>query len=207
MRAVIDDIVSIFRSDPWIEARREIASANNWRFSQRKAFAGEVPEILGFRLFKGKGARRMTAVLEASTSKGGHFRFYDYLRYNDLKKKKEITVFEFVHPALNFPAFRIQPRRSLSRIRDMFVTSDLMMPTTPDFNARYAVDTADPGTFKDNVNIEFLDMVGDEPGWKYEGKGRALIAYWPGSSLPPDVFRDQVKRFVEMCRTLSVSTS
>lgn len=200
MRAIIDDIASIFRSDPWTEWRREYAGNSGWAFEQRRRFGRDLADYTGFSLFQGKMRFRRLGVMER-TLQGGEIRIYDLVRYTDFKKR-EVTVFEFRHPNVEFPPFTIHPKGTWGKLKGIFIVDDLMMPTTPDFNAHYTINTNDPKDLREDLNIEFLDLVGDEAGWTYEGRGPLMIAYRPGTVLPPDRLPFQIDRFHEMCRLL-----
>ncbi len=202
MFAFLDDILSHLKTDPRTAAMRQIASHNRWRFMARRKMDRQPVELQAFELFKGKGNKRVLSAISLSTSLvEGRFRCYDYQYYGDFKNRL-ITIFEYSNPQLKLSPFSIRPKGRFAAVKEIFLTSELLFATSPDFNKRYEIMPQDKAAIKMDLNEEFLDEVGDEAGWTYEGNGHFLLAYQVGKQLAIPEIEPQIKRFTHTCERL-----
>ncbi len=159
-----------------------------------------------FELFGGQKDKRLTAVLSfESPGIKGKFRVYDYVNYSQVNMKKITTVFEYSNPKKRFSQFSITPKGSFSRFRELFIVPEMLFATTPEFNRRYEINAEDREMIKIDLNEYFLDYVGDEPNWTYEGYHHYIIGYQPGKVIPVSSIEQEIERFVKMCGCLEHS--
>ena len=182
--------------------QKKLARANQWGFAARERFDGDSIALLPFEIFKGKRGKRRIATLKISSPRlKGHFRIYDYLYFGDFGEKAT-TVLEYYDPKLSLSPFSIRPKGTFTSVKEMFITPEMLFATTPEFNERYQIVTNNRKGIKLDLNEEFLDEVGDVPGWVYEGNSNFLIAYQLRKRIPATVVPSEYLRFEQMCERL-----
>jgi len=202
MRAFVSDIISAFKKDPRVIEQRKLAGLNQWGFAARERFDGDSIALLPFEIFKGKRDKRRIATLKISSPRlNGRFRIYDYLYFGDFGEKAT-TVLEYYDPKLRLTPFSIRPKSTLASVKEIFVSPEMLFATTPEFNERYQIVTDDREGIKLDLNEEFLDEVGDVPGWIYEGNSNFFIAYQLRKRIPATLISAEYQRFEEMCERL-----
>ncbi|MEM9921666.1 MAG: hypothetical protein AAF990_26420 [Bacteroidota bacterium] len=198
----MDDIISSFRTDPRAVAQRRLARSYAWKFTARQKMDRQVAVLFEFDLFKGKRGKRLLAVVEGTSKQvAGRFRIYDYHYFGDLGKTST-SVLEYCNPELHLSPFGIWPKGLLNTFKEFFISPELLFATTPEFDERYRIDAEDSAAIKLDLNEDFLDEVGDEAGWIYEGRKDCLIAYQPGKLFPIDHTAPLFERFERMCERL-----
>ena len=202
MRAFLDDFVSGFRKDPRMADLRQLAKARKWNFTSRRNLEKEHPDLQQFSLFDGRRGKRLVGIIRIKDKRLiGKFRIYDYVYFSNFGKRIT-TVFEFDCPKYRLSGFAVGPKKSFSSFRKKDLIPDLFFATTPEFTKNYQISAENPDETKIDLNIHFLDYIGDEPGWTYEGKGQLLIGYQAGNSLEPQEIIPELKRFVKICEQL-----
>ena len=204
MKAFINDIIHTFKPGPRVLSLQKLAKSNHWHFDARRKLNREPDHLLQFELFKGSRGKRLVGVMNFKTSATkGNFRIYDYVYFGDLSTKST-TVLEYTDSRLKLSPFNIRPKGSLSGVKEMFISSSkLILPTTPEFNQHYVINAQNHQAIKLDLNLNFLDEIGDVPDWTYEGQQDYLIAYQFGKLLPPSVIESELKRFIKMCTFLN----
>ncbi len=202
MKAFFDDIISVFKNNPRIASQRTLAQQNNWSFLARRKWSNDAVMFRKFQLFKGPSGKRLLAVIKMNSSiVAGQFRIYDFVYYGNLGNKTT-TVFEYHNPKLKLSPFSIRPKGTLTTLKELFDTTRLLFATTPEFNERYEISATDQEAIKEHLNEDFLDDVGDEAGWIYEGEQDVLIAYQYGKRIPTHDVLSNFKRFERLSERL-----
>ncbi len=202
MKAFFDDILSLVKSDPRQIALRTLAYSRGWRFSRRSRLERQALELSKFELFKGKRGKRCLSMMQMGSRRiEGVFSVYDYVYYGDLKSSAT-TVYQFQHPTLEMALFSIRPKGFLSAVKELFVSPERLFATTPEFDKRYELSTADREALKEQLNEEFLDYVGDQEGWTFEGYGGVLVAYRYGVQIAVENIAEELEHFEKLCERL-----
>lgn len=202
MRAFIDDIGSIFFPAPRVAAMQSLAKQKNWRFSSRQRLDQTSEIVQHFSLLKGKRDKRLLSVITpVSSLVKGQFRIYDYVYFGDYGKKMT-TVLEYHNTALDLPAFSIRPKGVLQTFKEVFVASDVLFEQKTAFNKYYQIRTDDREHLADELNEDFLDLLGRESGWSYEGHGDFLVAYQPNKQLATYHLAAHFSHFENCCERL-----
>jgi hypothetical protein len=201
MKAVFEDFISIFRKDSRLKELSKIANLQNWKFTSRTKPIGTLfQEELD--LFKNKSAQRCIGVLAFNTkSISGSFRIYDLHIYN-LHRTIKTTVFEYHNSDMQLSPFMILPKNKFSAFKELFVNRDFYFATSPEFDRNYVIKSFFSLQIKQELNEDFLDLIGDEAGWTLEGSGAYLIAYKKKLLLPIEELPSQIVRFVKICNGL-----
>ena len=202
MRAFLDDFLSGFGNDPRIAELRQLAKAKKWHFTTRRKLDKESPDLQEFSLFNGKRGKRLVGIIRVKDKRLiGQFRIYDYVYFSDFGKRTT-TVFEYDCPRYRLSSFAIGPKKSFKSFRRKNLVPDFFFATTPEFTKHYQITAANLEEVKIDLNIHFLDHIGDEPGWTYEGKDQLLIGYQSGNSLEPQEILPALKKFSKICEQL-----
>ncbi|MEL6866958.1 MAG: hypothetical protein AAFP19_21210 [Bacteroidota bacterium] len=202
MNAFLDDLVSRFWTNPRILAYRQLAIQQQWRMKARRKFDKDPVVLMDFELFKGNRGKRMAPILIIPAPQlKGNFRIYDFHYFSDLGKKST-TVFEFHRQDFNLPYFRIFPKGMFSSVKELFVSTQLLFATTPEFNQQYEILAPNASAIKQSLNEDFLDLVGDEAGWTHEGKAEVLIAYQDQKTFEVAAIKDTLIQFEKRCERL-----
>jgi hypothetical protein len=202
MRAFIDDISSIFFPAPRVAAMQSLARQENWDFSARQRLDQTSEIVQHFSLLKGKRDKRLLSVIRpASKVVKGQFRIYDYVYFGD-SGKKMTTVLEYHNSALDLPAFSIRPKGVFQTFKEVFIASDVLFESVVTFNKHYQIRSDDREQLADELNEDFLDMLGMESGWSYEGHGDFLIAYQPNKQLAAYHLAAYFSHFERCCERL-----
>jgi hypothetical protein len=222
MRGVIDDIISLFFPSARISAFRSLAKKYGWGFKSRISFKSDPISRYPFNLFQGKKDKRLIGVIVPNNKRVGQYRIYDYNYFGDFGRRTS-TVFEFVkgrsgperRPAnekdirqrikesLDLPAFSIQPKGGFRSIKKIFFKKiEPLIPTTPEFREHYTIATHEPMDLRLALPAEFLDEIGDHPGWTFEGREEVLIAYQLGEQMKPEQVEENFAFFEQLCRYL-----
>ena len=207
MRAFLDDLISSFNTNPRIVEQRQLAKRNRWLFAARRKLETEPEGLKQFRLFQGTRGKRLMAVMVMRSFKlKGVFRVYDYRYFSDFGTRTT-TVFEYQNPRLKLSSFSISPKPALSSFKELFVVPELLFATTPDFNKSYQINAANAKATKKDLNEDFLDLIGDEAGWTFEGKGNYLIAYQLHKRVETADIEANLSRFGYICDRLMFGES
>ena len=202
MRAFVSDIISAFKKDPRVIEQKKLAAMNQWGFAARERFDGDSIAMLPFEVFKGKRDKRRIATLTITSPRlKGKFRIYDYIYFGDFGEKAT-TILEYYDPKLKLTPFSIRPKSKLASVKEIFITPEMLFATTPEFNERYEIITNDQEAIKLDLNEEFLDEVGDVPGWVYEGNANFLITYQQGKRIPSTSITAEYEHFEQTAERL-----
>ena len=202
MKAILDDFISAFRSDPRQVALRQVARSRGWRYSRRSRFERQPVELQRFELFKGKRGKRVLSMMQMGSKRiDGVFSVYDYIYYGDLKNSAT-TVYQFQYAGLQMTYFGVRPKGILTTLKELFIKPPRLFATTPEFDERYELTTEDGEALRLQLNEEFLDYVGDEDGWTFEGYDDFLIAYRYGLQIPVEDIEPELEYFERLCERL-----
>ena len=202
MKAFIDDFISNFKTDPRIEKQRLLARQNKWRFSSRRRYDKDVIALHDFQLFTGKADKRLTSIIQAKSDKiKGTFRIFDYIYFGEFGNTKT-TVFEYTNTSIDLSSFIIQPKGTFSYLKGFFTSPELLFATTPEFNKFYEINAMDKLAIRKDLNEDFLDELGDEGGWVFEGENNCFISYKYGQEITSSKITKDFKRFTFLCERL-----
>ena len=202
MRAFLDDFLSGFRNDPRLTDLRQLAKARKWNFTARRKYEKESAQLEHFNLFSGKRGKRLTGIIKVRDKRLiGQFRIYDYVYFSDFGKRTT-TVLEFNCPKYRLSGFSVEPKKSFTSFRKRNQMPDLFFATTPEFTKNYQITAARPEEIKIDLNVHFLDFIGDVPGWTYEGKDQVLVGYQAGNTLESNEILSELRRFSQICEQL-----
>lgn len=229
MRGVIDDIIGLFFPSARISAMRSLAKKYRWPFKARINLAADPIARYPFNLLQGKKDKRLIGVIMPSNTGVGKYRIYDYNYFGDFGRNTS-TVFEFTKgmsdprrrrsggsvssandknksaqhkDTLDLPIFSIQPKGGFSSLKSIFFKKiEPLIPTTPEFRENYTIATNDPMDLRLALPAEFLDEVGDHPGWTIEGRDEVIIAYRLGEKMSPEQIEENFAFFEKLCRSL-----
>gem|GEM_PF-1810797 len=201
MKSVLDIVDYFFNKDPRIASQRALAKEYRWKFLRRRKFEEDVISLNGFRLFDGKSKKRLKAMISFKHKqlKGG-FRVFDFLHFDF--GKRGTTIFEYTNPDLVLHSFMIEPRGGI--LKNMFGKSvqPIILTTTPEFDESYQINTDQPELFKETINVDFLDHIGDHKGWTYEAMDHSIIMYRLGSIVESVDMEREIDRFIKLCDDL-----
>lgn len=206
MKDFFQDIFSVFFKDPIIEERRQLARKLSWKFwGKQRIKPNEDQQDLD--LFKGQKSKPVKGVLQYQL-KGipGVIRVYDLMQKTDFRKRPT-TVFEYTQDRMNLTRFAIRPRKKFNAFKGLFTSSDHFFATTPEFDEYYEIASADQTRIKKDLNEDFLDIIGDVPGWIVEGKGHYLYLYQTGKQLNLEELEPQITSFNQLCFQLNFGKS
>lgn len=115
---------------------------------------------------------------------------------------KAVTIFEYTNPDLILHSFVIEPKGGV--FKNMFgkATQPIILTTTPEFDEHYQIHTDQSELFKETINVDFLDHIGDHKGWTYEAKDHSIIMYRPGYIVESEDMERQIDRFIKLCHDL-----
>lgn len=216
MRGVIDDIIGLFFPSARISTLRTLAKHYGWRFKARINFAADPIARYPFQLFQGKKDKRLIGVIMPTNKMVGQYRIYDYNYFGDFGRNAA-TVFEFRNGAapsrrkkanpkntdLDLPIFSIQPKGKFSSLKEIFFERiEPIIPTTPEFRMHYTIATNDPAELRQALSPDFLDDIGEAPGWNIEGRDETIIAYQIGQKMTAAEIEKNFAFFEKLCRNL-----
>ena len=155
---------------------QQLAREYQMRYDRRLS-AGALPvAVRRFEVFEPGGVQRLLGVLEDRTREfPGVLRCYDYLRTKDLDTTVH-TVIEVTRRDLSLPYFRIQPKRTFRKVRDLFVVQHPFFPDLEDFHARYEVHTEalPPERI---LSPPALELLGTRTGFTVEARDQYVVFY------------------------------
>jgi len=203
VRAFIDDYKFLFSSDKRLKDRRRLAKSRGWKYISRRKFKADPIALFDFNLFEGSAEKRLKAITYIGLKKkGSSIRVYDYTYFGDLRQRVT-TVFEYYDQTINLPKFNIRPKGSSNAIRNMFGEERMVIRTvTPEFLSNYHINTTDDFKLKESLTEEFLDQIGDHPGWTYEGVSNCIISYRRNVIVENESFIDQINRYIQIIEGL-----
>lgn len=155
---------------------QQLAREYEMRYDRRMS-AGSLPVTLkSFEAFERGGVQRLLGVLEDQTREfTGKLRCYDYLRTKDLDTTAH-TIIEITRRDIHLPYFRIQPKRTFSKMRDLFVVQHPFHPELTDFHARYEVTTEELPPER-ILSPAALELLGTRTGFTVEGRDQFIVFY------------------------------
>lgn len=202
MKAFIDDFISNFKTDPRVSKQKLLARQNKWRFSSRRRYEKDVIALHDFQLFTGKAGKRLASIIQAkSDTVKGTFRIFDYIYFGEFGTKNT-TVFEYTNSSMDLSSFIIQPKGTFSYLKGFFASPELLFATTPEFNKFYEISAMDKLAIRKDLNEDFLDELGDEGGWVFEGENNCFISYKYGQEITSSKITKDFKRFAFLCERL-----
>jgi len=200
LKSIFETIDYFFNRDPRIASQKALAAEYRWKFRRKRKYTDDVIALNDFQLFRGKPKLLKAIIHFAHKNLAGGFRVFDY-HYSDFGNRS-ISVFEYTNPELSLHPFMIQPRGG--GIKNIFgsASSPVILTTTPEFNERYQINTNDIELFKETINVDFLDHIGDHQGWTYESKDHTLIMYRHGQIIETDDMPKAIDQFIRLCDDL-----
>lgn len=203
MRALIDDYKFLFTSDKRLRQRRKIAKDRRWKYISRRKFRSDPIALFDFELYNGTSEKRLKSIIYIPLSKkGASMRVYDYAYFGDLRQRTT-TVFEYYDGTINLPHFTIHPKGTSDTFKKIFGEEAMVIRTaTPDFLNNYNITTAHDFKLKETITEEFLDEIGDNPGWNFEGISNCIISYKRNQIVENNVLVDQIISFVRIVEGL-----
>lgn len=202
MQAYIDDFISNFRTNPRVSKQKLLARQNKWRFTTRRRYDKDIIALHDFQLFTGKAGKRLLSIIQVKSDKlKGNFRIFDYIYYSDFGTKNT-TVFEYTNSSMDLSSFIIQPKGTFSYLKGFFASPKLLFATTPAFNKFYEISAMDKLAIRKDLNEDFLDELGDEGGWVFEGENNCFISYKYGQEISTSKIKKDFLRFTSLCERL-----
>ncbi len=206
---MIDKIVTIF--DDFTKGERmqdlaQLAKENNIPFKKKVSFGIQSTAIKGFKLFTGKGTKRLIGLLTPSVGNfEGKIRFYDYLVTKDLETKTH-SVIEVSMPGLYTDYFMIEPKGAISKMKSIFVTHPLIFPELKDFHAKFEVHSEEA----DDTSIlkkSILSLMTEYPGLTCEAMDNQLIFYYKKKTIEVQRVLPMIHFAIEFVRLLCYDNS
>jgi len=202
MKAIFDDILQKFFPSPRLDALRPPALANRWAFTRRTRLDLAPSALKHLPLFRGQGEKRLMGILQTQSEMvAGTFRMYDYLYFGS-HGKKTTTVLEYHSTNLNLSPFQIRPKGTFDSVKAFFRITEPLFATATLFNQHYQLSTEDVESTKIDLNEFFLDQIGEEEGWMYEGNDDYLIAFKQGQKLEVSDLNWRLENFERICERL-----
>ena len=202
MKAIFDDILQKFFPSPRLEALRELALYNRWSFVRRTGLDLAPHTFKRLPLFRGQGDKRLVGVLEVQSEiVEGRFRMYDYLYFGS-HGRKATTVLEYHSTNLNLSPFQIRPKGAFDSVKAFFRLTEALFGTATLFNQHYQLSAEDVEATKIDLNEAFLDQIGEEEGWMFEGNDDYLIMYRQGKKLEVSDLKWLLEHFERICERL-----
>jgi hypothetical protein len=203
MFGFIDDIIQSFKPDPRVIDQRQLARELQWGFAGRRNLDRERTALKQIKLLEGNGDKRLVAVLSPpSAGFPGRFRIYDYVYLKDFKKRIT-TVLEYTDSDLELTPFMIHPKGNLNFVRSWFKKPEISpFALTPQFEEHYELSCQQMDKLRKDLNEDFLDEIGDVPGWTYEGYGPVFVAYLEHTIIATPEVTDHFDHFLRICDRL-----
>lgn len=206
---MFDKIVTIF--DDFTKGERmqdlaQLSRENDIPFEKKVSFGIQGTSIKGFKLFSGKGTKRLIGLLTPKTKDfEGEVRFYDYLVTKDLETKTH-SVIEVTMPGFSTDYFMIEPKGTISKMKSIFVTHPLIFPELKDFHAKFELHSEEA----DDTSIlkkSALSLITEYPGLTCEAIDSHLIFYYKKKTIEVHRVLPMIHFAIEIVRLLCYDNS
>ena len=198
----LQEIFSSFGSDPRTQERLKLSKKHKWKFKAKMKVNKKDENFKSFSLFNSKGKKRLKGILQFDSGLvDGVFRTYDLVSASGFSNKTT-TVFEFRNEKLSVSKFAIVPKKKFKPLKKIFTSSDHFFATSPEFDELYDIQTENNSKIVQDLNEDFLDLIGDKPGWIVEGNGQIIIYYQRNQVFEKETFEKNLVQFVHISERL-----
>lgn len=183
---MIDNLVKVY--DDFFKSERmkelsQVAGEYQLRFERRASFADQHLQIKGFKLFQGKGAKRLIGILsEETTDFPGHLRFYDYAYTKDLETFTT-SVIEITSDELFSDYVMIQPKGAFTKMKNFFVADQKLFPRLTNFHANFQISTKTSDAML-LLRESALELLTQFPNITIEAEGNHFLFYQRKKIIP-----------------------
>ena len=183
---MIDNLVKafddLFKSERMKELQ-QVADEYQLAYTRRAAFADQDLQIKGFKLFQTKGAKRLIGILGQETVDfPGRIRFYDFLYTKDLETFAT-SVIEISCDEIFSDYFMIQPKGTLTKFKDFFVSDPKMFPRLKEFHNSFQISTKSSDAML-ILREAALELLLKHPNLTIEAEGNYFLFYRRKKTVP-----------------------
>lgn len=108
-------------------------------------------------------------------------KIYDFINYND--DVTTTTIFQFKNEEFKFNPFIIYPRSVFTKMKNLFVSQEIVFDDLSEFNDKYAINSNSSEHLSFQLNKSSLVTLLDQNKIYLEGEGDFLIFYFKGKAL------------------------
>jgi hypothetical protein len=176
---MLDNLVKIF--DDFTKGDRiqdlgQLAQEEKLSLTKRQSFGEQTTEIKGFKIFSGKGSKRLIGILSLPCKKFiGKIKFYDYLVTKDLETKTT-SIIEIYAEEIDTDYFIIEPKGAIGKMKNMFVSSPIVFPELKEFHKSFEIEY-DNSQYDYLFKRSALELMNDYPRITCEGMGNYFLFY------------------------------
>lgn len=177
---MLDNLVKIydeFTKGDRVQNLSQLAQEEHLSFEKRQPFGQQTTDIKGFKIFSGKGSKRLIGILSRppKTIIDARIRFYDYLVTKDLETKSHSVIELFVKD-MDTDYFIIEPKGAIGKMKNIFYSAPLLFPELKEFHKSFRVNYEHP----DDVYLlkrSALDLMTQYPEMTCEAEGNYFLFY------------------------------
>ena len=192
-------IIGLFWRRKQKEARRRVAMELGFAFHDTvDSVIGDLrPAFVHIDLFKVTGADGIDLSWDGGGILEGDFNGNGVFVFNYQHEDQEQTVACFRQRRLDFPSFKLSPKRISDKITFSSEKEAIGLPSSPDFSKNYKLETLEEEAARALFDWDTITYLGQSKGWTVESRRGWFVIYRYRHIVKPrhiPVFLEDAKR-------------
>ncbi|NNE28005.1 MAG: hypothetical protein HKN16_00105 [Saprospiraceae bacterium] len=155
----------------------QLAHEEGMQFQKRTKFGNQPTELKSFKIFQGKGYKRLLGLMARKASDfEGKIRFYDFLETVDLETYTH-SILEVKCDAIFIESLRIEPKGAFKKMKGFFISDESPFPALSEFNNQFQISSKEPDDIL-WLQEKALELMEGFKGLTMEAHGNYFIFYF-----------------------------